>query len=217
MSAEAEERPEHVGEMVLYEDEATGQRVALRVLQDRRLYLESKGFNGALLLSRSRCAELLEWMGTYHLDDRWNAIEQWLCEVKDANAQIRDDTATEEVRASIRGAFVHILTNIVEAYFVDAGGRNFVISEMETEDGERLSLTIQRAEGLTPLQLLHDVRRQAADLADRLQDCRLTAQAHLNRAEVRGSYDAPWQWRARRRDAEEALREIERVAGAGIP
>lgn len=211
----AEMQPELQQEMILFEDETTGARVCLAVNSDGLLCLEAHGFDGALVLSRERCRELLEWMGTHHLDARLTAVERWVCDVRDVSARVREGTTTTEMRANIRGAFAYIVAHIAEAFLLDSGGENFVLSELQTDAGERLSVTVQRCGGITPLQTLQDAKSTMGRLREALRRCRAIGLQQLSRVD-RGHYDAPWCWRARRRDTEATLLDIVRIAGGDM-
>jgi hypothetical protein len=60
----------------------------------------------------------------------------------------------------LQSEFMPIIANLLGASFVDNGGVNFVEMRVNSDATGPLVLTMQRAEGKTPAELLADVRRK---------------------------------------------------------
>lgn len=73
-----------------------------------------------------------------------------------------------EVDMSVRGTTLKAITACFIQAFIQNGGTNFFLYDLQDDDGNKYSVTIQKATGKTPAEMLHESKAENAELHARL-------------------------------------------------
>ena len=74
-----------------------------------------------------------------------------------------------EVDMSVRGTTLKAITACFIQAFIQNGGTNFFLYDLQDDDGNKYSVTIQKATGKTPAEMLHESKAEIAELRTRLE------------------------------------------------
>lgn len=74
-----------------------------------------------------------------------------------------------EVDMSVRGTTLKAITACFIQAFIQNGGTNFFLYDLKDDDGNKYSVTIQKANGKTPAEMLHESKAENAELKARLE------------------------------------------------
>lgn len=74
-----------------------------------------------------------------------------------------------QVDMSVRGTTLKAITACFIQAFIQSGGTNFFLYDLKDDDGNKYSVTIQKANGKTPAEMLHESKAENASLHARLE------------------------------------------------